>query len=142
MLHRRCDISTGPASPASLSGSSVCFIQQRRGTSTGLPSSQSSGRKAPPTPSSKVSFVCYNREAFSPFVCLQGSLQLAADLEYICNSITALGAHLPPALATVCTLSTCVLPADFKSMLAAGSADGSLDKHTCKVMARMRGIEL
>jgi hypothetical protein len=74
--------------------------------------------------------------------CMQGSLQLAADLEYVCNSIMALGADLPAALATACTLSTGVLESDFKGMLATGVADGSLDQHACKVMARMRGIDL
>ena len=73
---------------------------------------------------------------------LQGSLQLATDLEYICNSITALGAELPPALSTACSLCTAVIEADFKSVVATGLADGSLDKHACKAIAHMRGIEI
>lgn len=73
---------------------------------------------------------------------VQGSLQLAADVEYICNSITALGAELPMALVTVCTLSTVVLESDFRGTVAAGLSAGTLDKHACKVMARMRSFEL
>jgi hypothetical protein len=73
---------------------------------------------------------------------VQGSLQLAADLEYICNSITALGAELPMALTTACTLSTIVLESDFKGTVAAGIDDASLDRRACKVLARMRGIGL
>lgn len=73
---------------------------------------------------------------------MQGSLQLAADLEYICNSVTALGAELPMALVTVCTLTTVVLESDFRGTVAAGLSAGTLDKHACKVIARMRRIEL
>lgn len=75
-------------------------------------------------------------------MCLQGSMQLAADLELMCNVITALGVVLPPALGTVCTLCAVLPERDFKEMVAAGAADGSLERHACKVLAAMRGIDL
>jgi hypothetical protein len=73
---------------------------------------------------------------------LQGSMQLATDLEYMCNVITALGAVLPPALGTACTLCAVLPEADFKDVVAAGVADGSLERHACKVLAAMRGVDL
>lgn len=71
---------------------------------------------------------------------MQGSLQLATDLEYICNVVTALGVALPPPLATACILTPIVPEADFNSTAAAGVADGSLDKRTCATLAAMRGF--
>ena len=73
---------------------------------------------------------------------MQGSLQLEADLEYVCNSITALGADLPAGLATARTLAALVIESDFKSAVATGLADGSLDRHAAKVMASMRDFDL
>jgi hypothetical protein len=73
---------------------------------------------------------------------VQGSLQLRADLEYVCNVISALGVSLPPALATACSLSSVHSESEFKSMVSAGVADGSLDSHACRVVARMRGFRL
>lgn len=73
---------------------------------------------------------------------MQGSLQLATDLEYICNVVTALGVVLPPPLATACILTAVVPEADFQSTAAAGVADGSLDKRTCATLAAMRGFSL
>lgn len=69
-------------------------------------------------------------------------MQLATDLEYMCNVITALGVVLPAALSTACTLCAVLPEADFKDMVAAGVADGSLEPHACKVLAAMRGVEL
>ena len=74
--------------------------------------------------------------------CMQGSLQLATDLEYICNVVTALGVVLPPPLATACILTTVVPEAEFRSTAAAGIADGSLDRRTCGAIATMRGFSL
>jgi hypothetical protein len=73
---------------------------------------------------------------------VQGSVQLSADLEYMCNVITALGVALPPALAAACTLCAVLPASDFRDTVAAGVADGSLERHACKVLAAMRGFQL
>lgn len=73
---------------------------------------------------------------------LQGAVQLATDLEYVCNVIGALGVVLPPSLATASVLCTMPDEDDFKACVASGVADGTLDAHACKVLAKMRGISL
>eukprot|EP00892_Ulva_mutabilis_P000146 jgi/Ulvmu1/10131/UM006_0085.1 len=70
----------------------------------------------------------------------KGSLQLATDLEYICNVVTALGVVLPPPLATACILTGVVPESDFRSTAASGIADGSLDRRAATALAAMRGF--
>jgi len=72
----------------------------------------------------------------------QGALQLEADLEYVCNVVGALGVVLPPALATAALLAGLATADEFRAAVASGLADGTLDRHACRIMARMRGFDL
>lgn len=71
----------------------------------------------------------------------QGGVQLAADVEYFCNVMSALHVMPPPALLTV-QLFAGVPAAQFVEAARAAIAEGGVDVPTLKGLAAMRKIQL
>ncbi|KAK9829565.1 hypothetical protein WJX72_006519 [[Myrmecia] bisecta] len=76
-----------------------------------------------------------------PHLSLHGVQQLAADLEYFCNVMSALGVALPPALATW-QAAVNWPAADFPGAANAALEEGSVDPTVLKHIAKARNVLL
>ncbi len=71
----------------------------------------------------------------------QGSQQLAADLEYFCNVLSALGVSVPPTLGTWQVAAQ--WPAEeFPGAARLAAEDGMVHVPTLQSVARIRGLDL
>eukprot|EP00884_Botryococcus_braunii_P002839 jgi/Botrbrau1/12556/Bobra.0169s0092.1 len=70
-----------------------------------------------------------------------GAQQLAADLEYFCNVLSALGVALPPTLVTW-QVAASWSPEEFPAAARAGLEDGALDQTTLERVARSRHLTI
>jgi hypothetical protein len=71
----------------------------------------------------------------------EGSLQLVADVEYICNVLAALHAAVPAGLLTVQLLAG-QQGEQFVDAARAAKADGGADEKVLELLARMKGLSL
>ena len=76
-----------------------------------------------------------------PMLSLQGSQQLAADLEYFCNVLSALGVAVPPTLGTW-QVAVGWTAEEFGGAAKAALDDGMVDRDTLQVVANARSLSI
>lgn len=77
----------------------------------------------------------------TPFLSPQGSQQLAADLEYFCNVLSALGVAIPSRLGTW-QVAVQWSSDDFPEASRAALDDGMVDSATLQIVARIRQLTI